>query len=130
MLSKLKQLLRPHPAAPQAVRWIECADLASRLTCETLAVIDVRGADEFNGPLGHIEGAVNMPVDAIVAGKAALADLRQRDIVLVCRTDKRSARAADHLGSCGCASVLVLRGGMESWTAVGLPVARERAAPR
>jgi 3-mercaptopyruvate sulfurtransferase SseA len=29
---------------------------------ERVALIDVRGADEFTGPLGHIEGARNVPV--------------------------------------------------------------------
>lgn len=126
MLSRLKRLLRP-PAPPAGPpRWIECADLAARLTCETLAIIDVRGPDEFDGPLGHIEGAVNVPLDAIAAGKADLAGLRGREIVLVCRTDRRSARAAASLGAAGFEHLLVLRGGMDSWNAVGLPVARTR----
>jgi rhodanese-related sulfurtransferase len=130
MLSKLKQLLQAQPAAPRTVRWIECADLAARLTCETLVIIDVRGPDEFDGPLGHIEGAVNVPVDTILAGKAGLAELGPHDIVLVCRTDKRSARAAAYLESSGRTGVLVLRGGMESWNAVGMPVVRRQAAKK
>jgi rhodanese-related sulfurtransferase len=126
MLSKLKQLLRPSSLAPGPLRWIECADLAARMTCETLTIIDVRGADEFNGPLGHIDGAVLVPVDDIVAGRADIAGLREREIVLVCRTDRRSARAADSLRASGFARVMVLRGGMESWNSVGLPVTGRR----
>jgi rhodanese-related sulfurtransferase len=121
MLAKLKQLLGLQaPAA--TVPWIDCADLAARISSTAPAVIDVRGPDEFDGPLGHIDGAINVPVDTIVAGTADLARFRQRDVVLVCRTDKRSARAADSLVSSGFARVSVLRGGMESWNAIGLPV--------
>jgi rhodanese-related sulfurtransferase len=125
MLSKLKELLRPRPAVPQTLRWIECADLASRLTSDRLVVVDVRGPDEFNGLLGHIEGAVNIPVGCMVADRTVLDALRDRDVVLVCRTDRRSARAAAHLASLACTGVLVLRGGMESWNAVGLPAIRD-----
>ncbi|HKU98015.1 MAG TPA: rhodanese-like domain-containing protein [Vineibacter sp.] len=118
MLSKLKQLV----GLQRPVRWIECADLTGSTNAPVM--IDVRGADEFDGPLGHIGGAVNVPVDAIVDGTADLARWHDRDIVLVCRTDKRSARAADSLAAAGFPRIAVLRGGMERWNALGLPVAR------
>ncbi|TWS96830.1 rhodanese-like domain-containing protein [Reyranella sp. CPCC 100927] len=118
MLSKLKQLL----GLERPLRWLECPDLTARAAMPVL--IDVRGADEFDGPLGHIDGAVNVPVDAIVDGSADLTRWREREIVLVCRTDKRSARAADNLMAAGFPRIAVLRGGMESWNALGLPVAR------
>ena len=117
-LSKLKQLL----GLERSLRWLECADLPARAAMPVL--IDARGADEFNGPLGHIDGAVNVPVDTIVDGSADLTQWREREIVLVCRTDKRSARAADSLMAAGFPRIAVLRGGMEGWNALGLPVAR------
>ncbi|HEX2888246.1 rhodanese-like domain-containing protein [Vineibacter terrae] len=120
MWSTLKRLLRPTPP----ITWVACADLADRAGGTPPAVVDVRGSDEFDGPLGHIAGALNVPVDTIMDGTADLAALRSREIVLVCRTDKRSARAADSLAASGFTRVSVLRGGMEQWNALGLPVAR------
>jgi uncharacterized membrane protein YdjX (TVP38/TMEM64 family) len=43
--------------------WIETSELKRRLDRgEALAVIDVRGTDEFTGPLGHIATSRNIPV--------------------------------------------------------------------
>jgi len=42
-------------------------------------------------------------------------------IVLVCRTDKRSATAARTLRAAGFTQVNVLRRGMEEWNESGLP---------
>ena len=39
----------------ETLRWIEVDELAARLKdADGIAVIDVRGPDEFAGPLGHI----------------------------------------------------------------------------
>lgn len=108
----------------KAVPWIDCADLANHNGGQRPTIVDVRGPDEFDGPLGHIAGALNIPVDTILAGTDDLAARRTDAIVLVCRTDKRSARAADRLKASGFVHLAVLRGGMENWNAAGLPVVR------
>jgi rhodanese-related sulfurtransferase len=46
-------------------------------------------------------------------------------VVLVCRTDKRSAKAAEMLASAGFENVSVLRDGMEGWNRSGYPVERD-----
>jgi rhodanese-related sulfurtransferase len=53
-----------------------------------------------------------------------LATATSTPIVLVCKTDVRSARAAALLDAAGFRDVRVLRGGMARWSAAGLPVAR------
>ena len=50
--------------------------------------------------------------------------LKDRPVILVCRTDKRSASAAALLCDAGFRDVGVLRGGMEQWNQKGLPVDR------
>jgi len=103
--------------------WIEVGDLMRRLDGgEAVTIIDVRGTGEFTGPLGHIATARNIPVAELHGRLAELAGLEQTPIVLVCRTDKRSAAAAQTLRSAGFAQVNVLRRGMEQWNDVGLPV--------
>jgi uncharacterized membrane protein YdjX (TVP38/TMEM64 family)/rhodanese-related sulfurtransferase len=96
--------------------WIETNELKRRLDSgEAVTVIDVRGPDEFTGPLGHIAAARNVPVGKLDSRSAELAGLEQTPIVLVCRTDKRSAAAARTLRAAGFRQVSVLRRGMEQW---------------
>ncbi len=105
------------------VRWTTAEALRDRLEQDPdLTVVDVRGPGEFAGPGGHIPGARNLPVDEIAERPDALGSDRTRPVVLVCKTDKRSARAADALRAAGFADVTVLRGGMERWTALGYGV--------
>jgi rhodanese-related sulfurtransferase len=52
-----------------------------------------------------------------------LASLTEKPVILVCRTDKRSASAAALLDDAGFRDVAVLRGGMVRWNEAGLPVA-------
>jgi rhodanese-related sulfurtransferase len=104
-------------------RWIEAQDLARQLNAgSAVLVLDVRGRDEFTGPLGHISGAINLPVDELPKHLTELTG-ESRPIVVVCKTDRRSSMAAAHLREAGSPSVTVLRGGMEQWRALGLTVA-------
>jgi uncharacterized membrane protein YdjX (TVP38/TMEM64 family)/rhodanese-related sulfurtransferase len=103
--------------------WIEAIDLKRRLDAgEAVTMIDVRGRDEFTGSLGHIAKARNIPVAELDSRLAELAGLERTPIVLVCRTDKRSAAAARTLRAAGFTQVGVLRRGMEQWHEAGLPV--------
>jgi rhodanese-related sulfurtransferase len=103
--------------------WIEASELKRRLDHgEAVTVVDVRGRDEFVGPLGHIATARNIPVAELESRLGELAGLERGPIVLVCRTDKRSATAARTLRAAGFNQVTVLRRGMERWNETGLPV--------
>ena len=106
-------------------KWIEVDELASLLKeGPGIALIDVRGADEFTGTLGHIADAANLPVGELPKRLAEINALKDRPVILVCRTDKRSATAAALLRDAGFRDVGVLRGGMERWNQNGLPVDR------
>jgi uncharacterized membrane protein YdjX (TVP38/TMEM64 family)/rhodanese-related sulfurtransferase len=107
-----------------AVVWIEAGELHQRLdNKEDVTVIDVREPAEFTGALGHIPGARNLPVGELSNRVSELAGRERSSLVLVCRTDKRSAAAARLLREAGFAHVAVLRSGMEQWNEERLPVA-------
>lgn len=111
--------------------WIEANELKRRLDQgEAMTVVDVRGCDEFVGPLGHIATARNIPVAELESRLGELAGLERAPIVLVCRTDRRSAMAARTLRAAGFAQVNVLRRGMEQWNETGLPVEGTATAPK
>lgn len=93
-----------------------------------VVVLDVRTQDEFNGPLGHIPGAVNLAGmeldDRLKAGGAQFAELKHERIFVYCRTHNRSPRAARLLTKSGFTNVAIIKGGMMDWTKQGLPVER------
>jgi uncharacterized membrane protein YdjX (TVP38/TMEM64 family)/rhodanese-related sulfurtransferase len=100
--------------------WIEAAELAQLLASGRLPLLlDVRNPDEFAGPLGHIAAARNLPLGELTARLPELGRERGALLVVVCRTDKRSAKAAEILRAARFGDVRVLRGGMEAWHASG-----------
>ena len=110
-------------------QWIEVDELVSRLKeGPGIAVIDVRGPEEFTGPLGHITDASNMPVGELPKRLMEINALKDRPVILVCRTDKRSANAAALLRDAGFRDVRVLRGGMEQWNRDGFGTEGRNAA--
>ncbi len=89
-----------------------------------LLVLDVRTAEDFVGEQGHIDGALNLPLEALEDRIASLGEDLTRPIALVCRTDRRSAKAAALLARRGFSQVHVVQGGMTAWNAAGWPVGR------
>ena len=83
-------------------------------------ILDVREADEFTGPLGHIAGAVLIPLGELAARVDELQ--RGRPVVAVCRAGGRSAQATAILQQAGFADIANLNGGMLRWRAEGYPV--------
>lgn len=117
MIGPFSRLFRKPPREP---RWLDVAAVRGQLTSEPAPlVLDVHGADEFDGPLGHIAGARNIPLHELAIHQAEIAGAR-RPIVCVCLTDKRSAVAAAQLTAAGVDQVSVLRGGMKAWREAGL----------
>jgi rhodanese-related sulfurtransferase len=119
------RLIRRWREPPQV--WIEVGELSKALSeAAQLAVLDVRGGDEFFGPLGHIRSALNIPLDQLSNRIGELDAVRSNRVVAVCRTDKRSTSAAAMLREAGF-DIHVLRGGMEAWNKALLPI--ERSEP-
>jgi len=82
-------------------------------------VLDVRAAAELDGELGHLEGALNIPLDEL---RARVADVpRDKPIVVVCQTGKRSGLATVILGKAGLDRIANVAGGMVRWRELGLP---------
>jgi rhodanese-related sulfurtransferase len=111
-----------------APEWIEAKELAAKLEAEAVSVIDVRGPGEFTGDLGHIANASNLPLNELPGRLTEIKALKQSPVILVCRTDKRSANASALLRQAGFGDVSVLRGGMVEWNRNGFPVEGRNAA--
>jgi rhodanese-related sulfurtransferase len=85
-------------------------------------VIDVREPAEFHGELGHIARAELVPLSLLVGRSAGWG--RDEEIIVVCRSGKRSSQAARQLASLGFQKVYNLTGGMLAYVAAGLPAVR------
>ena len=101
-------------------------ELAEQMKTNDVKIIDVRSEGEFTGNLGHIEGAVNIPVGNLaeeILGLGKASDQQKNEmIVKICRTHNRSPRAARMLRDGGFKNVVVLKGGMMAWNSKKLPV--------
>src|SRR5262252_9558680 len=117
----MKLLSRWFRRASSKPSWIEPMALAARIEGDAaLIVLDLRGPDEFTGPLGHISEAKNLPLNELPTQLSNLVR-DSRPVIVVCKTDRRSSIAAQQLQQAGITDVSVLRGGMERWRALGLP---------
>ena len=118
MIAFLPRLFRRF--RPQEPAWIESDELQRRLAAgDPVVLLDVRQPDEFTAPPGHLPGAVNVPLAELADRTPDLAR-RKQPIVVVCKTDRRSARAAADLSAAGLKDVVVLRGGTDGWRQRGL----------
>jgi len=99
---------------------LDIVELKQRLdNNEDILVLDVRSADDFVGEQGHIAKALNIPLEELSNRLVELAAYEERPIALVCRTDRRSAQAAQILTREGFADVHVAKGGMTDWNQNG-----------
>ncbi len=115
----------PRVAEVAAARSITPRILAARLAQgDPPVVVDVREPEEFVGELGHIAGALLVPMDMLERRLPKLAGYSDRELVVACRAGARSASACAILQSAGFRSVFNLDGGMLAWAAAGLGVQR------
>ena len=80
-------------------------------------ILDVREPAEFEGPLGHIKGAILIPLGELAERAQELAG--DRPIVALCRAGSRSAQATVILRQAGFNDIANLNGGMLRWRAEG-----------
>jgi hydroxyacylglutathione hydrolase len=94
--------------------------IAARMTAGEVTVIDVRHTYEWEA--GHLAGAQHVMLGYLTERLDEIPT--DRPIVVQCRAGARSAIAASLLQSKGIPAVINLKGGINAWTAAGLPVER------
>jgi SulP family sulfate permease len=81
-------------------------------------LVDVREPEEYHH--GHFAGARNLPLSELLTSPPDLP--RDRPVLLICRTGRRSRRGMRYLLDLGFDNVYNLRGGILSWKASDLPL--------
>jgi len=82
-------------------------------TEKDLIVLDVRTPEELAGPLGKIDNVINIPIQNLEQRIDELKSYKDKEIVVICRTQNRSAVAANILLKNGYNAKYVLGGMVE-----------------
>jgi glyoxylase-like metal-dependent hydrolase (beta-lactamase superfamily II)/rhodanese-related sulfurtransferase len=82
-----------------------------------VTLLDVRSAEEFNGPDGRVAGSLLIPLPELESRSGELP--ADRPLVVVCHSGSRSALATQQLLKAGRQRVANLRGGLSRWVAEG-----------
>jgi len=106
---------RPAPAPLVA---LSPGELAAKIKAGNVRLIDVRTDDEV--AQGTIPGAEHIALDRFDPAELDLSD--GRDVVLYCRSGRRSAIAGEKLAAVTGGPVEHLEGGILAWQAAGQPV--------
>jgi rhodanese-related sulfurtransferase len=110
----------PELAAELAPRTITIAELAARLASNQPPVVaEILSPSYF--AVGHLPGAVNVPLDGFVETAARVLPDKAAEIVVYCASDtcQNSAMAERKLRSLGYTNVRVFEGGKAAWQAAG-----------
>lgn len=92
---------------------------------DEVQIVDCR--ETYEWVAGRIEGAIHIPLNAILAGQLDHLD-PSKPVVVVCRSGNRSELGALMLQARGF-EAHNLEGGMEEWERLGLPFTTPEGAP-
>ncbi len=67
----------------------------------SLIILDVRTPAELNGPLGKIDGVINIPVQELEQRIGELTQYKNKNIAVICRSGNRSRTAQQILNRQG-----------------------------
>jgi rhodanese-related sulfurtransferase len=112
------------------VAWIDQDTLLGRLARKDaeLVVLDVRTPEEFAA--GHVPGALNVAHDQVEARLPELAAYKSKDVVVYCRSGRRSDIALKVLEANGFERLWHLEGDILAWQAQNRPMETSAAAPK
>ena len=93
---------------------VSMEEFQSNIFDSNTVVLDVRTEEEFHGPLGHIKGAILIPIDELSARVNELNEVKNKDIYVVCRSGNRSNFGKDILRENNF-NAINIDGGMLAW---------------
>ena len=105
------------------VNFLDVEQLKSQLDSkQNILLLDVRSEADFNGEQSHIAGATLLPLEELTQGLDDFESYKDKPVMTICRTDKRSSKAATILSNAGFENVKVVRMGMTDWNKHQYPV--------
>lgn len=101
------------------------AMLTQLINRDNAMVFDLSPRVEFEK--GHVPGARHVELDQFDPESDKLKKIREKPIVMVCKSGSVSAKAAGRLRKAGFTRVHTLAGGTEAWRRADLPLAKGRS---
>ena len=89
---------------------------------DDILLLNVRTAEDYNGEQGHVAGSTLLPLEELEQRIDEISDYYEKTVVTICRTDRKSAKAAQILAEQGFADVHVAKMGMTDWIKNRYPV--------
>ena len=95
--------------------------IANEMMLDTrqIVVLDIRAADLYRGPDGHIAGAISAPFETIEKQLPELLPYQNQTVLVYGQNSTDGALAARLLSVAGFKSIVHIDGGLESWIALG-----------
>ena len=81
-------------------------------------LLDVREEQELEGPLGHLDGIIHIPIASLSKRLSELEAYKDREIITICRSGGRAYTAAQILLLSGFYKTAILAGGMMAWNSM------------
>lgn len=103
---------------------VEASEAVGLINHQDAVVLDVREDKEFDD--GHILDSVHIPLGKLGGRLDELANLREKSIIVSCRSGHRSATACAKLRKEGFETVYNLKGGVLAWQNAGLPLQKKK----
>lgn len=85
------------------------------LDSQQVVVLDVRSADAYRGPEGHIAGALSTPFDSIERQLPELLPYQGQTVIVYGETSTDGAVAAKLLSVAGFRNIVHISGGLKGW---------------
>jgi len=101
-------------------REIGPADAVQLINHSDAALLDVREDKEYQD--GHILDAIHIPLGKLAGRLDELDSLRQKPLIVSCRSGHRSATACAQMRKNGFEEIYNLKGGVMAWQSAGLPM--------
>ena len=102
---------------------VDIKELKRRLDAdEDLLLLDVRTAEDYVGDQGHVAGSVLIPLEELEQRIEEIDAYLEKPVITICRTDRKSAKAAQLLARKGFADVRVAKMGMTDWIKNGYSI--------
>lgn len=112
---------------PSSVKPLKPAE-AIRLANQGAVYLDVRTDDEYKQ--GHILDSQHIPLGLLSGRANELEDLKDKPLIIYCRTGARSSQAGSVLKKLGFIDLYHIQGGISAWMQGNLPVTKKESKTR
>lgn len=115
-------IIEPMRQKSMGIKMLSALRVPQVVNHESATVVDVCKPEEFAA--SHIPDAINIPLSEIADASKKLKKVKDKPIILSCRTGSRANKAARQLAKQGFETIYVLSGGLAAWQKENLPVSQ------